>query len=134
MEENVLHHSQYRLVMTFAIVFFVVIILVTLIPVPPALWGYIFAFVFGKRYMHAAVQAGTATPARAMFLGGACGLASLVGLFVLHATILRFLPSLILLLAIGASVSFWIGNVWAYWEETTNRKKGLNRAKVAEAP
>lgn len=96
--------------MTLALVFFIVITFVTFIPVPPALLGYIFAFVFGSAYMRSSFR----SPARMFFLGVVCGLGSLIGLQFLRTTILYFLPSTLLLLAIGASISFWAGNLWGY--------------------
>jgi hypothetical protein len=122
MVENNVQKMQLRTVITFAIVFFIIITIVTLIPVPAAV-GYVFAFVFGKRYMRSALQSNTVTLARTVFLGAVCGLASLIGLFALHNTILFFLPSAILFLAIGAAGSFWVGNLFAYREMAERRMR-----------
>ncbi|GEM_PF-4662321 len=95
---------------TFAIIFFIVITLVTFIPIPPALLGYVFAFVFGRGYMRSRPR----SVAELLFLGGVCGLGTLVALSFLRGTILSFLPPTILLLSVGTVISFWVGNLWEY--------------------
>lgn len=103
-----------RSLMTFAAIFFMVSMLVTLIPVPPALIGFIFAFVFGKRYMRACLQRKSVSAIRCAFLGAVCACGAFIALLVLRATILSFLPSFIILLAAGTALSFWTGNVLEY--------------------
>lgn len=106
--------ADMRSLMIFAVIFFIVITLATLIPVPPALVGCIFAFVLGGRYMRSSLLRKNVSIGRCIFLGTVCGCGALIALLVLHATILSFLPRFIVFLAAGTALAFWIGNALEY--------------------
>lgn len=110
---------------TLAVVFGIVITFVTLIPMPPAGIGYVFAFVFGRGYMRSSSRSFP----RAICLGMVCGCAALCGLLFLRATILSFLPHSLLFLAIGTAVSFWMGNVWECRKIAVQKGEPVRKAK-----